>query len=1192
MVSQNNRCPSTAELNDYLQGKLPDEVLHGLESHFAVCDQCEETLRGLGADDTFSRLAENAMSEQTREVGERDFVSKLVTQLRSDVRFRVQPRAIQERSAEVIRFLDQSDSPECLGRLANYRIERVLGAGSSGVVFYAVDESLNRPVALKVLRPSLGSAARQRFMIEARMTASVNHPQIVTIYQVGEERELAFIAMQWLPGETLESRLERVTFLPEPEVRAIASQIVSGLKAAHEKMLVHRDIKPANIWLCEKTGEVKILDFGLARISDDDPHLTSSGMLAGTPNFMSPEQTRGQELDGRTDLFSLGCLMYRAATGKLPFGETGILATLQAIQHQQPRSPIELNPNIGADFSDLVMCLLEKQPANRPSSALVVLEALNQPRANWKFSAASHPLESAPRDFQRPVNTSRSTKPASQDQLKWTRWVTAVVVVGLAAWGWNVYGQQIIRVATNRGEIVIDSNDKNISVEILKDGELIRVVDLKTEQKIEIKAGEYEIKAGKNGNENSISVQPNTLMMTRGGKQIVTISRTDPKIDAPGATSANRNEPTYDGRTIDQWISQMKYEQSLKFISDGAVAIGYLCRNDETKCRQALAWIRPLIREHGSKIMDDKASWPGIFNAFFTQISPRYTVEFAIEEIESGTEQSRNQVIWNLLLGTLYEGDSRLIVDHQNMIRENFPTIMDKALKLIESDRLDKSSHQMRDLLAIAIRSAAQVAAYPSPFYVPRDSGFSQTMKNLLEERLAMRHNKEIRAFLAAELVGMEVRSQLAVNEFCEFLSDPELPPELSNQMYYNRLALLNRDDIPQVVPALIKIYDNDVMCDRLAMTLAQSIASGQFGKESAPLSPEENRIQIRIKILTQLGNYREKANAALTWLDQLASQKSESKGDQALAQKALQAARQIRNLDLKEGGAEGDNSGGGTGTGARDEKGKGDSTNSSVINEKKSGHSEPAESPKVVEKTLQGSTLTEWMKIAETELDRKTLMQACISIGKLAAHDRTRAESAFHTLLELLESNWDAPVEHSTVFTSDPASTDVIIAATIRSLNKIRVDFKVRSESAFLDQWAVELVTKVVRERPIVNGIGSTSQGGKLIQDGIGDAACEFFARDLKPEQAIEFIEQNLVSGSDNSSFRLQHLFSESEFVTTINKVLPELIKSIEKWPAVAKSEAQKSNTHEFLRMGIFYLKNDEFKAVAESAMKALSNK
>ena len=1182
MVSQNNPCPSAAELHDYLQGKLPNEILNEWESHFARCIQCEETLRGLGADDTFGRLAEHAISGKAAEAGERDFVSELVTQLRSDGRFRVQPRAIQERSAEVIRFLDQSDSQECLGRLANYRIERVLGAGSSGVVFYAVDETLNRPVALKVLRPSLGSAARQRFMIEARTTASVDHPQIVTIYQVGEERELAFIAMQWLPGETLESRLDRMTFLTESDVRGIASQIAAGLHAAHEKMLVHRDIKPANIWLSEKNGEVKILDFGLARIADDDPHMTSSGMLAGTPNFMSPEQTRGQELDGRTDLFSLGCLMYRAATGKLPFGENGILATLQSIQHHQPHSPIELNPNIGADFSDLVMCLLEKQPANRPSSALVMLEALNRPRANWKFSAVSHPLESVPREFERPANGSRSAKPVGQGQLKWTRWVTAVVVIGLAAWGWNVFGQQIIRVATNRGEIVIDSNDENISVEILKDGELIRVIDLKTEQKIEIKAGEYEIKAGKNDNDNSISILPNTLTMTRGGKQVVTISRTDPKIDAPGAISANRNEPTYDGRTFDQWISQMKHEQSLKFISDGAVAIGYLCRNDETKIRQALEWIRPLIREHGSKIMDDKAAWPGIFNAFFTQISPRYTVEFAIEEIESGTEQSRNQVIWNLLLFTLYQGDSRLIVDHQKMIRENFQTIMDKALKLIERDRLDKSSHQMRELLAIAIRSATQVADYPNTFYVPRDSGFSQTMKNLLEERLAASHNKEIRAFLAAELVGMEVRSQLAVNEFCAHLSDPELPPDLSNQMYYNRLALLNRDDIPQVVPALMKIYDNDLMCDRLAMTLTQNVAAGQFGKQSVLPLPEENRIHIRIKILTQLGNYREKAIAALTWLDQLASQESEPGGEQ-LARQAKQSARQIRNLDLGGGGgAEGGDSG--SATDAKVEGGNKDSPNSSGANEGEQTRQTPPPRQQVTEKTLHGKTLTEWIKIVDTELDRETLLQACRSIGELAAHDGTRGEIAFQTLLQLIESKLDSPADRSEIY--ERASIESIIAAAISSLAMIPI------ENEELQRNALELITKVVRERPVVRGVGATSQGGKLIQDSIGHAACELFASLLTSDQVIEFIEQNLVSGTDSSSFRLQHLFSEPEFVTTINKVIPELIKSIEKWPASAESKSQKEHAHEFLRMGIINLENDEFVASVEPVMKALSNK
>ena len=186
-------------------------------------------------------------------------------------------------------------------------------------------------------------------------------------------------------GQTLEGRLNDVAFIPEDDVRSMAMQIAQGLAAAHRNGLIHRDIKPANVWLKSENDDAVILDFGLARIADDDPQMTATGMLAGTPNFMSPEQTRGLELDGRSDLFSLGCLMYRASTGKLPFGSTGILATLQAIQHDEPRAPKLLNPHVTDDFSDLVMSLLEKQPASRPENADQLVEALQSDRSHWPF---------------------------------------------------------------------------------------------------------------------------------------------------------------------------------------------------------------------------------------------------------------------------------------------------------------------------------------------------------------------------------------------------------------------------------------------------------------------------------------------------------------------------------------------------------------------------------------------------------------------------------------------------------------------------------------------------------------------------------------------------------------------------------------------------------------------------------------
>src|SRR5262249_28657753 len=152
-----------------------------------------------------------------------------------------------------------------LGRLASYRVLSFLGAGGMGVVFRAEDEQLRRPVALKILRPSLGPAAHERFMLEARAAAGISHDHVVTIFQGGEDGGLAYLAMPLLEGETLEDRLKRETKLPTAEILRIGRQIALGLAAAHAKHLIHRDVKPANIWLEADSGRAKLLDFGLAR---------------------------------------------------------------------------------------------------------------------------------------------------------------------------------------------------------------------------------------------------------------------------------------------------------------------------------------------------------------------------------------------------------------------------------------------------------------------------------------------------------------------------------------------------------------------------------------------------------------------------------------------------------------------------------------------------------------------------------------------------------------------------------------------------------------------------------------------------------------------------------------------------------------------------------------------------------------
>jgi len=266
------------------------------------------------------------------------------------------------KAAEVQRLLGDPLEIGDLGAVAHFRILELIGAGSTGIVYRALDTKLDRDVVLKILRPSLGDAAKKRFVAEAKATAAINHPNVVTIYEVGSDGPLSYISMPWIPGKTLEQWLVEEESLSVEQVRKLVEEVALGLADAHAKGLIHRDIKPANVWICADDQSVKILDFGLVRVNDEDPQLTCTGMIAGTPCFMSPEQSRGDKLDVRSDLFSLGCLMYQALTGQLPFRSDNALATLRSIQKEQPASPAELDPTIDDDTSDLVMCLLEKSP--------------------------------------------------------------------------------------------------------------------------------------------------------------------------------------------------------------------------------------------------------------------------------------------------------------------------------------------------------------------------------------------------------------------------------------------------------------------------------------------------------------------------------------------------------------------------------------------------------------------------------------------------------------------------------------------------------------------------------------------------------------------------------------------------------------------------------------------------------------
>jgi serine/threonine protein kinase len=229
-----------------------------------------------------------------------------------------------------LNFLQPSARPDSLGRIGHYEVLEILGRGGYGIVFKAFDEVLQRVVALKVLAPVIAatSPARKRFLREARSSAQIRHENVVQVYAV-EEQPLPYLVMEFIPGETLQSRLDRTGPLEAPEIVRLGRQIAEGLAAAHATGLIHRDIKPGNV-LIERgpQGRVKITDFGLARTADD-ASLTQSGVLAGTPMYMAPEQAKGETLDHRADLFSLGSVLYTVATGRPPFRASTIFAVLK-----------------------------------------------------------------------------------------------------------------------------------------------------------------------------------------------------------------------------------------------------------------------------------------------------------------------------------------------------------------------------------------------------------------------------------------------------------------------------------------------------------------------------------------------------------------------------------------------------------------------------------------------------------------------------------------------------------------------------------------------------------------------------------------------------------------------------------------------------------------------------------------------
>jgi WD40 repeat protein len=400
-MTADSPCPDAHDLQRLLDGRASDEEAARLAAHLAGCAACGRAAEGLPAGDPLAQaLCGCAAGHAPAGYGpEADALLRrlqargmLATEVDAGDSTDQSPGPPPGAEGEPSRldFLAPPQGPGEVGRLGPFRVLAELGRGGMGVVFRAHDPLADRPVALKVMQPRLasGEAHRRRFLREARAAAGLRHDHVVTVYQVGEDRGVPYLAMELLQGETLEDRLAREGRLAQAEAARIAREAARGLAAAHAKGLTHRDVKPANLWLEAGSGRVKVLDFGLARAADDAEGLTGAGCLPGTVPYMSPEQVAGAGPVGPpTDVYALGVVLYRMLAGRLPFGGTA-LELAYRITHENPPRPSRFRAGLDPGLEAVVKKAMARRPQDRYGSAAAFAEALDHWLAGGRPLAA------------------------------------------------------------------------------------------------------------------------------------------------------------------------------------------------------------------------------------------------------------------------------------------------------------------------------------------------------------------------------------------------------------------------------------------------------------------------------------------------------------------------------------------------------------------------------------------------------------------------------------------------------------------------------------------------------------------------------------------------------------------------------------------------------------------------------------
>ncbi|MCA9048498.1 MAG: serine/threonine protein kinase, partial [Planctomycetaceae bacterium] len=389
-------CPADDDLELLLLGRTDDDRAGELEKHLDGCAACRSRLIELGAEDELVAALRAGQpnplgQEATTGRGDQatDLAGLLIPQFK---RIAGSPhgsaggtQTFVEGSTPVPHQLDSTFSSSTKSAaftdevisIGPYEIRGVVGRGGMGTVFHAYDPRLKRSVALKVIQQhwSADPEAVDRLVREAQAAAAVEHDNIVVIHAIETHDGLPCIVMPLLRGENIRQRVEALGGpMSLSEILRIGQEVAGGLSAAHANGLVHRDLKPENLWLEEPSGRARILDFGLAEFRDGQ---SSGGQtISGTPGYLAPEQAKGLPCDARSDIFSLGCVLYYLATGKPPFTGSKEHRALWTVLSDPPAAAATCNPNVPDELSDLITRMLSQDPADRPSSAQEVFKLL------------------------------------------------------------------------------------------------------------------------------------------------------------------------------------------------------------------------------------------------------------------------------------------------------------------------------------------------------------------------------------------------------------------------------------------------------------------------------------------------------------------------------------------------------------------------------------------------------------------------------------------------------------------------------------------------------------------------------------------------------------------------------------------------------------------------------------------------